>query len=458
MRSYAIVFRALCAAVLTTVACEPSYADWLRVQDVPPTISTRVHAVFVADDDGSRKTPITPAQVKMWVDKANEIYAGANIHLDFDPSDGSGDFHEVNSTLINSVMGTGDSNWVQARNAANGVAAQNGSDLVVFFRWGNSPTVPTGAGFSWTDYNFIAMPAFDYTTVGGHQNITLFAHEAGHYLGLAHTFGPSFSTVTQAEQYYVSNGQNPRLFDGDGRADTFPDPYVSAVQTNTSITSLNLAGTVFPLPRSNIMSYYEPHGDVSSSQAWTLRQTLLLRSGQRLEKSVTDDVAYVYEAELVSRSVTSGFTTSQGMQSFLGRWSGNTHLLWLNGGLNAEMTFNLSVPSDGQYAVFAGFTAAPDFGVFTHTINGQTGSPLDLYSAGVIPTGAVDLGLFELNEGSNQWIVRAVGSNPAASPARFGYGLDYVMFVPVPEPDGHMLITAGIFAFAIFSRSRTSWR
>jgi hypothetical protein len=421
----------LFALPIALVVAPSARADWPRAEGPVPIVSMRVHAVFCSDDDGGRQTDITPAEVQAWVNQANEIYAGANVHFDFDPSS---DWEAINSTLINSLSGVSQSDWIQARNAANAVAAATPHDLVTFFRWGPDPTYPTGGGFSWTDYNFIAAPAFDVTTVCGHQNIGLFAHEAGHYLGLAHTFGPTFSTVAQARTYFVNNGRNPSLFDGDGREDTFPDPYVSAVQCNTSITSLNLDGTVFPLPRSNIMTYYEPRSDLSPSQAATVRQTLLLRSGQDLTQLVSNAPGQVLEAESHNPTITAGVAFDQNMSGFLGRWSGDSQMFWIDGGANGRLTFDFQVDVAGTYDVYGGFTAAPDYGVFTHVINGQSGQPLDLYSRGVLPTGAVYLGQYELDSGANEWLVQTSGANPLASPVRYGYGLDYMLLVQVPEP------------------------
>jgi hypothetical protein len=439
---------ALFTFAIALIAASSARADWQRGDGPVPVVSMRVHAVFCSDNDGGRTTAITPEQVQAWVTKANEIYVGAGMQFDFDASPGSGDWEAINSTLINSMSGTDQPNWNQQRAAANAIAAATPHDLVTFFRWGPDPVYPTGSGFSWTDYNFIAAPAFDVTTVGGHQNIGLFAHEAGHYLGLAHTFGPTFSTVAQAETYFVNNGRNPSIFDGDGRADTPADPYVAAVQNDTSITSLNLAGTVFPLPRSNIMSYYEPRSDLSPSQAATARQTLVLRSGQNLTQLVSNSPGQVLEAEGHSQAISGGFTLDQNMSGFLGKWSGDSQVFWIDGGANGQLTFDFQVSAAGKYEIYGGFTAAPDYGIFTHVINGQFGGPIDLYSGGVLPTGAVDLGQYDLNSGANQWLVQTSGMNPQASAARYGYGLDYILLVPVPEPSGLVLTVIGLFGSA----------
>jgi hypothetical protein len=77
-------------------------------------------------------------------------------------------------------------------------------------------------------------------------------------------------------------------------------------------------------------------------------------------------------------------------------------------------------------------------------INGQPGTPLDLYSPGVLPTGAVYLGQFDLNPGANQWLAQTNGTNPLANPVNYSYGLDYIVLTQVPEPSSLALAGAGL--------------
>ena len=429
--------------------------DWPRADGVLPPLSMRVHAVFVSDDDDNRKTAITPAQVKAWADEANDVFTSAGIRLDFDPGPASADWQHLKSTLINSMSGVDHPQWTSQKAAANSIAAAAPAKVVTFFRWGPDAG-PTGGGFSWTDYNFIAMPGFNNTFVCGVQNIGLFAHEVGHYLGLAHTFGPTFSTVAQARSHFVTNGRNPAMFDGDGRSDTAPDPFIAALQCNQRATSVSLDGTVLPLPRSNIMSYYEPRSDVSSSQAWTMRQTLAIRSGQSLTQTIPGESISLFEPENTRRLITRGFAQQQTMSPFLGKWSNNAQLLWLDAAIGSELKFNFIAPSAGLYRIQAGFTAAPDYGMHRHIINGQAGSTIDLYSRGVLPTGAVDLGLFNLVSGSNEWKTIVTGSKSLASPVRYGYGLDYILLVPVAEPALRNLAWAALMVLAAFAKRPSS--
>lgn len=420
------------ALVIGALATDGATAAWPRAQGEVPMISMGVQAYLVSDDDGGRKTHITPAQVTSWVDKANEIYSSINVHFNFDESAGSDDWQEIQNTLINSMSGVDHPDWIAQRNAANGLAANTPDKMVVYFRWGPNQGSPTGGGFSWTDYDFIAMPGFYDTGVCGQQNIGILAHEAGHYLGLAHTFSPTFGTIAEAENYFISHGHDPAVFEGDGRDDTPPDPFTGQTQCFPP-AFINLDGVTLPLPRRNIMSYYYPVSEISDSQAWTLRTTLLLRSGQSLTNLLPGPAQAPQEGEDFNYSVTAGNSADQGMGGFLGKWSGDAQAFWIDGDPGDQLSFNFNAPADGQYEVYAAFTAANDYGIFEHSINGQTAPPVDLYSQIVLPTGPIALGVFDLSAGSNQWVAEITGRNPDAYD-RYGYGLDYLMLIPIPGP------------------------
>lgn len=414
-------------------------ADWPRPEGPISTISMGVQAHFVSDDDGSRQIrrgsgEEAAAEVATWVDKANSIYSSARINFDFDPSANSNDWGDVQSTLINSMTGTGNADWDAQKVAGNLKASETSDKMSVFFRWG-AGSGRTGSGFSSSGYDFVVMPEFNSTYVCGHQNKGLLAHEMGHYLGLAHTFVKGYS-LADAETHYISNGRDPSVFDGDGRSDTHPDPQIGGTGCDPSITSVTLDGDVLPLPRRNIMSYYDAGthpegGNVSSSQAWTARSTALMRTGQSLTNLISGDAEEPQEGEDFSYQITgSGNSSVQSMESFRGKWSGNEQVYWKNGDVEDELTFNFNAPSDGQYNVYASFTSAKNYGIFDHIINGQTASSsLDLYSGKVLPTGLVNLGIFDLESGNNEWIAKIAGSNSNASSGN-GYGLDFLMIAP----------------------------
>lgn len=202
-----------------------------------PLYTLRVHAIKVADDDGRRAADITSQQVKAWVDKANSIYAAAGIQFRFDPNPNGSDWSNLNNTNINNLSSSNSATW----GTANALAAQYPSSLVVFFRYGTGAT-PTGNGFAFPPRsglmtNFVAMPGFNNTwVITGkdaanqwiwQQNIWLFAHEVGNYLGLKHTFvgwdDSTTETPDKASHYLAAHDHTENALDGDGLRDTPPE-------------------------------------------------------------------------------------------------------------------------------------------------------------------------------------------------------------------------------------------
>jgi hypothetical protein len=250
-------------------------------------LTLRVHAVQVTDNGGGRATAITPAQVKQWVDFANRLYRPVGIQLLFNASTSGGDWSVVRNTVINNMTGNTDPNWNAEKAASNAVAARWPNSMVVLFRFGPGATA-TGGGFSGSDLNFVAMPGFAVTTVCGHQNLGLFTHESGHYLGLAHTFAQEFATQAAAQTAFTNSGFNPNIFDGDGLSDTPADPWIrqnaNQCGATNSVTLNGRTGTVtFPLPKGNVMSYYDAPTFFSGQQKERIRRTIDSRvSGQGL--------------------------------------------------------------------------------------------------------------------------------------------------------------------------------
>ena len=291
-----------------------------------PAYVVPVHAIALADDDGSRATTITPAQVSQWVARANQTYAPANIQFVFDPNVNGADWETMNSTLLNSLAGDASASWGGKngqRATANAIGAQHPGKVVVLFRKG-PVTCPKGGccggcGFSWWDVKFIAMPEFS-SFVCQHQNLTLFGHELGHYLGLAHTHAFGFGCRTDASTFFkkltlvacsapLSNVKTPaekaacvnarrRVFDADAAlddpahrvTDTAPDPYVGGAAscpqdandpcdaTHTTLTLDSVIGpTSFPLPRDDIMSYYDGQGVLTARQIEVVRAMMTER-------------------------------------------------------------------------------------------------------------------------------------------------------------------------------------
>ena len=182
-----------------------------------PLLTVPLQAIQVSADDGRRTVRITPQQVKLWVDKMNEIFAQASVRFLYDPAV---DFATLKSTLLDDMSDDTDKNWLGEVDAGNRVAARYpGRVGIVFFIYGPGQG-PTGSGFSFSNYNFVEMPGFDDTGVCGYQNIGILAHEVGHYFGLSHPFARRFAGFPMAELFLRAQVTTRIYLDCDGLSDT----------------------------------------------------------------------------------------------------------------------------------------------------------------------------------------------------------------------------------------------
>jgi len=404
------------------------------IRKPPSTLVVRVQAIRVADDDGGRVCRITPPEVRLWVEKANEIYAVAGIRFRFDPE--GGDFSELRSTILNNITGTGDPSWDQERNLGDEVAARFPGKLVVLFRHGPGNN-PTGGGFSATDYSFVAMPGFQDTWVCGHQNLTLFAHEVGHYLGLSHTFAGIYKTIEEAESFFTSHNHNPLAFDGDGFSDTSPDPFISTqeIQCPVTATSIVLKGISFSLPRQNIMSYYDDQKTLSPQQIQRVRRVLQVRVQGGMSLPTNKGVRSPVEAE--SLEVKEKRNCREGVQPMApwgaDRWSGGAQL-FCGFQSDGSITLRLPVAQAGRCRLDLYLTRAPDFGRIQVLLDGKRiGKPFDAYAPLVMPSGRIALGRINLTVGTHELRFDVVGKNRAST--NFYFGIDCIEPVPVGEKE-----------------------
>lgn len=111
------------------------------------------------------------------------------------------------------------------------------------------------------------------------------------------------------------------------------------------------------------------------------------------------------------------------------RWSGGKQLL-ANARMGALVRFILMVDKGGTYALSLYATRAPDFGQVQVKLDGKPlGEPIDLYAATVLPSGAINLGSFELGAGAHDLAFSVIGKNAASKDYKFALD-SYTLIAP----------------------------
>ena len=110
-------------------------------------------------------------------------------------------------------------------------------------------------------------------------------------------------------------------------------------------------------------------------------------------------------------------------------YSHDSHLWWRDGKPGDKLVLEFKARRGGKHHVLMRVVKAADYGQMKFWINDQpvSNKPFDLdgYNAGVMPSGEIDLGEFEIKNGPNKLTVQIVGANPAAE-KRYMFGLDYL--------------------------------
>jgi hypothetical protein len=227
-------------------------------------------AVILSNNDGTSKAPITLAEIDKWVDTANITYTGHGYQFTFDHND----VVDVKTTMLNRVPvvpagwqpdpahGLYFSEQDMYDMFANSIAAGYPDKLVVFFR------NEGGGGWSWgpPQLRYISMPSYTHTGISKpnpaiwNPNDTLLAHEAGHYLGLPHTFtGVACNAATLSNTDGDKDGQDAYTT-ADDITDTAPDPNADCAPTTSfdcSNPTVVVNGHTFTPPWTNIMTYHD---------------------------------------------------------------------------------------------------------------------------------------------------------------------------------------------------------
>ncbi len=156
-----------------------------------------------------------------------------------------------------------------------------------------------------------------------------------------------------------------------------------------------------------------------------------LQSGATAASKGGSEMALVtgaIEGENLKGECTDGSTRSQNMGAFKGgQWSGGKHLWWTGGKVGSTLKITFPAAEAGKKKVYAVFTQAPDYGIVSFKVNGNSSAlgPVDLYDPAVVNTAEQLIGEFEFKPGEQTLEVMVDGKNPAAKPALM-FALDYL--------------------------------
>jgi hypothetical protein len=133
--------------------------------------------------------------------------------------------------------------------------------------------------------------------------------------------------------------------------------------------------------------------------------------------------------DLRVRNKTAGDATVQDMLPFGDAWSGARQLFWVVREPGARIDLEVRVEQDGTYALWGGFTKAPDYATVQAAIDGEDlGRPIDLYAPNVVHSGATALGIVSLDVGTHVLSLTITGKNPRSTGCLVG--LDWLKLQP----------------------------
>lgn len=170
-------------------------------------------------------------------------------------------------------------------------------------------------------------------------------------------------------------------------------------------------------------SYWYATGDTSDSFAKPDTGLLKVIAAQPLPPP--KKVASAIEGESLKILSCSGGTMSVQEDGGWG-WSGAKQLWWRNANPGDTLELSFASEQQGRHEILAVFTKAADYGIAQIGVNGEpAGQPIDFFNNGVVATGEISLGTFDLRKGDNTLEAKIVGANEKAVPARM-FGLDYL--------------------------------
>jgi hypothetical protein len=123
---------------------------------------------------------------------------------------------------------------------------------------------------------------------------------------------------------------------------------------------------------------------------------------------------------------TAGRAELQDMYGYGSNWSGDAHLWWIEAKPGDTLDLAVPVQKAGTYRLKMQLTKAIDYGIVQLYLDGKKlGKSIDLFNDCVVATGALDMGVHELDKGEHKLRVEIVGANEKAVKS-YMFGLDYL--------------------------------
>jgi len=402
----------LCMLALSLYSASASEMKWHTVH---------LQAVQLSDDDGSRQTPLDPKLMQVEVDWANKAFASAGIRFVWDSKK---DIAQMRSTKLNRMETDEKYTWKMLVGDAAKVASKYPNRLLILHRYGTGKD-PAGDSFSGGDLLFVASCGSN----GWGDRYWNLAHEISHNLSLPHPHGgPEFANVAAAEKYFIENGKDPKVFDGDGMDDTPPFPAIPSTYWDDDHNTITVCGVDFTIPRGNVPSYtfardQKKNGaPLSPMQIRRMRWMLNLREKARMQLPTNKAINARFEAEELKVLATKDCdVTKQDMSIYNNPlWSENAQA-FVSAKIGSSVEWNISAGEDGRYEILCGFTYAPDFGTVRVSIDGkQIGKDFDCWGPEVLVSGPVKFGSRYLFKGNHKLKVVVVGKNQDSKGTSFG--------------------------------------
>ncbi len=188
-------------------------------------------------------------------------------------------------------------------------------------------------------------------------------------------------------------------------------------------TTLTYAATTYWYAFPGATSNIQPQPQAAAQPVPTLAEAIAATAPRRKPGAL--------ECETMKVPAKSGsfFVGEQDMDPYGGeRWSNGRHLLGqaTRVGDFVEIEFPAPDASPRRLALFA--TQAPDYATLRFQVNGQAVAALfDGWAASVQPAAAFPLGVFEPRGGKFRLRAEIAGANPAATGAKYFFGLDCVI-------------------------------